>query len=296
MKRLKILSLHALLILIPLLSGAPRAESEFKDMVEEFKNIDVKQHIIDSVMAHNDLSIPHSQSSAPSPAIEAGEQLYYNVKWGFIKGGMGLLKLDKTENQNLQITILAQSSLLVDPFKKIRNIMKTIVDPRQLYPYVHQEEVREGNYRDTRWEYYDQQQQQIMTHKTKGEWDSIAAETHNTFSLLYHLRTRNYSVGDTFTVACYTGKKVMDVFFSVPERAKIEVDYGTFHCFALDPVIAGKEDFTQKDKLRIWISDDELKLPVLLRSKLKWGSLVMELEDRRVVAAAPAAPVADTVE
>ena len=63
------------------------------------------------------------------------------------------------------------------------------------------------------------------------------------------------------------------------KREKIRVPAGKFECIKVEPFIIGDAIFkTKGGKMLIWMTNDERKMPVLVRSKVMIGSFDAELK------------------
>ena len=62
------------------------------------------------------------------------------------------------------------------------------------------------------------------------------------------------------------------------KKDTVVVDAGRFGCVLLKPVLVGKgRVFSKKDELKIWLTDDDYKMPIKMESKIAWGSLFAKL-------------------
>ena len=119
-----------------------------------------------------------------------------------------------------------------------------------------------------------------MVYTQKKEADCIAAPAfiQNYFSIVYYLRSLAFWPNDSFTIDCFVDKKPFPVLFHCMERTTIKVDAGTFNCLLVKPVLVGKgRVFSKKDEINLWVTDDEYKMPVMIKSKISFGSLYVRL-------------------
>ena len=64
----------------------------------------------------------------------------------------------------------------------------------------------------------------------------------------------------------------------VLRREKLDVPAGVFDCFVIEPRLMTAGIFRREGKMQIWLSADKHKLPVMMRSKLYFGSVWAKLE------------------
>ena len=65
-------------------------------------------------------------------------------------------------------------------------------------------------------------------------------------------------------------------------RERITVPAGTFDCLVVQPVIQGEGLFQFEGDLTIWLSDDEHRLPVIMKTKVKVGAIDASLKSYRL--------------
>lgn len=83
--------------------------------------------------------------------------------------------------------------------------------------------------------------------------------------------------GDRFNLENFYNDKVypLDVVYHGKER--ITVDAGTFDCIIVEPLVKEGGLFKNEGNIIIWLSDDELKVPIKVKTKVIIGSIDSEL-------------------
>jgi len=64
-------------------------------------------------------------------------------------------------------------------------------------------------------------------------------------------------------------------------REKVDTPAGKFDCIAIEPMLKAGGIFKNKGRLVIWITDDDRRMPVLMRSKVSIGSISVVLQEFR---------------
>ena len=59
----------------------------------------------------------------------------------------------------------------------------------------------------------------------------------------------------------------------VVKRETVSTPVGRFKCLKVEPVLRASGIFQHKGTLTVWLTDDERKLPVLMRSKVAIGAI-----------------------
>ena len=62
-------------------------------------------------------------------------------------------------------------------------------------------------------------------------------------------------------------------------KETVRVSAGTFNCLKVEPVSGDGNPLLKNDgQMRVWLSDDSLKLPVKIEQKTNIGTMVMKLK------------------
>jgi hypothetical protein len=101
----------------------------------------------------------------------------------------------------------------------------------------------------------------------------------DTLSALYYLRTREDFIADKpITMEVFYSDKSWPVEVRTVGREKVITPAGEFDTIK---VRAYKGLFMSEGDIFIWLTDDSRKIPVLIKSTVKIGSLVFTLKDMK---------------
>ena len=70
----------------------------------------------------------------------------------------------------------------------------------------------------------------------------------------------------------------------VLRRERVRVPAGTFNAVVVQPIIKTKGIFSEKGEAQVWLSDDDRRILLQVKSKLKFGSLNLYLKSYRPTA------------
>ncbi len=208
------------------------------------------------------------------------EKVVYDGGWGFIKAGFGIIeaKIDR-KNAELIVTGKAVTNNFTSAFFKVRDYVRGVVDLKGFYPYFFEQHIHENRYKKSSWALYDHEKGKIYSNrkKKKSEYD-VKPFPHNYMSLLYHLRTLEFAPNDTFSISCFVHGKEYPIFFKVLKREEVEVTAGKFKCLKIQPRLVGEgRNFNKRDKMYLWLTDDEHHMLVKGKSKIALGYISAEL-------------------
>lgn len=214
-------------------------------------------------------------------AFTVGEKLTFNVKYGFVTAGVAIMEIPKMKRiagrDVYHVTFSVNSLPSFDPFYKVRDRYETYLDAKALFPWRFEQHVREGGFSMDFAAFFDHRKGVAKT--SKGSYD-IPPNINDIVSAFYYARTLDYSnlkVGDKFELYNFYKKKVYPLDVVYKGKETIEVEAGTFNCIMVEPIIAEGGLFKTEGQITIWLSDDELKIPVKVKTKIIIGSIDAEL-------------------
>ena len=179
-----------------------------------------------------------------------------------------------------QIVSEARSTPTVDMFYKVRDRIVSWRDAEGGFSRLYTKKLREGSWRaNKRVEYKPEQDLALLFDFKKDRLDSLELKGHvqDVLSAFYHVRGMELKVGKSVWLDVHDINKRYDLEVEVLRKERIDVPAGEFDCFVVEPKLMSSGIFRREGKMQIWISDDEYRLPVIMRSKLYFGSVWAKL-------------------
>lgn len=208
-----------------------------------------------------------------------GEELIYEISWFGISAGTGRLhvkdKVIKEGREVYHIAYYANSSELFSKFYKVDDMAETFMDVAGFFPWSFRLKVREGrNKRDVE-TIFDQIGHTAKFTKDKDEPKivSVPSSVQDAFSSLYYLRTKNLKVGEKVVIDVFEDKKNWQVEVHVIKKERIKIYSGEIDTVLVKPLLKFEGIFKRKGDLYIWLTDDERKIPVQVKTKIVIGSV-----------------------
>lgn len=238
-----------------------------------------------------------SQTKLKNNAFQAGEKLTYDLyyKYGILnmKGGIATLNTESTIYDNkdaYKMELYATTKGIVGSFFTVNDTLTSYID-KDLVPLLFIKGAEEGkDYTRERQIYsYKNGKTSIRSIRHKnGKFsfdETINSErcTYDMMSILAFSRTLNYSNmkrGDNTQVQFITGKRLVNMYIRYMGTTKLKVNNGeTYDAIELSLMILDKAFVDQEEAMRVWITNDENKLPLQIYSKLKVGEMRSVLKD-----------------
>jgi hypothetical protein len=272
-----------MLIFAGSITGAKRDEEDIRwqETSLELDSLPFNQNFIDSLKAEYQIT-PHIESMRSLSKVIpcTAETLVYEVHWGPFRAGYLILTVEPVQhNKTIRLGGKALSSNFISAFYKMRDYVISTVDSEGLYPLFFEQHIREGKkYKSDRWILYDHAAKKAVIKERELKEIESPQFLHDYLSLLYQVRSMKTEPGDTFCFNIYLHKKVYPLWFQCKESKEINVDCGTFKCTLIEPKLVGDgETFNRKDRIEVWISNDSRKMPIQIKSKIKFGAISARL-------------------
>ena len=216
-------------------------------------------------------------------AFGANEKFTFDINYGFINAGvatMEVVRLVEYEQRPChQIVTRANSNKLFSTFYNVDDRVESIIDAVGLFSWRFEKNLREGGYRADRRYYFDQRNHLAFY---SNDTLSVPPFVQDPLSVLYYVRTQELKPGQSLAVDNFTDGKHYPLEVKVLKRETITVEAGTFDCVVVEPLLRSVGVFKHQGRLRVWLTDDRLKMPVLMKSKVLVGSITAELTDYRL--------------
>ena len=210
----------------------------------------------------------------------SGETLDYDLRWLKITGGTARMTIAAQADDRLRITSVAKSSASFSRFFKVRDEIETIVARDDFTTLSYIKKLDEDG---DKHEEVTGIEKGIATRRKKGKTKKIDVPrpVYDPISLIYHLRSVDLSPGRSHEFTVIADGKVYGVKADVLRREVVITPAGTFKTVVVEPKMEAG-GVLREERLWIWYSDDERRLPVRIRSEVKFGAVTATL--RRVTA------------
>lgn len=224
------------------------------------------------------------------PLWAKGEQLTFRLSWGFITAGSADMNVNPRTDGKIEFVSVARNNGAFKAIYPVADTIHTVVDGQSLLPDSFRKVLNEGSFHSTSQILFDRVLQKAVLSDTvfvnsrrddiKSRIDTVVALKgfeHCVISAFYRVRSMDL-VGkkDTYFSAV-SGKKRYSLQVIVHGKETVETDLGKFDCFKVEPILGDDGAFKAAGQLFIWLTDDERRLPVLMRVKIPIGSIKGEL-------------------
>jgi hypothetical protein len=225
---------------------------------------------------HNVVTVNH--------AFSAGERLTYLISWSnIIDAGTAVLEVreeKQTDGKKVyRLVSTAHSSGLVSKFYKVNDTIESIVDSEHLYSLSYRLDQSHGKRKKKREMTFNQSKGTVVV-DADGRQDTYSTPPGilDPLSSLYYVRTlQDFIVDKPIFVDVHDDDKNWAVEVQTIGREKIKTSFGKFNTIKVKTYPRYEGVFQHKGEIYIWLTDDERKIPVLMKSEISIGSIMATL-------------------
>ncbi|MFC1844499.1 DUF3108 domain-containing protein [Thermodesulfobacteriota bacterium] len=218
--------------------------------------------------------------------FQPGEKMHYVLKYGAIPAGEATLEVHDLDEINgvpaYHFVLTARSNSFVDIFFKVRDRIDSYADAEMKHSLYYKKDQKEGKTRrdikvDFNWQ---KNESTYVNFDSEPKVISLLPRTFDPLSIFYYSRLLDFQEIKEFEHPVTDGRKNMMGILRIIGKETISVPAGTYETLVLEPDLQNVEGVfskKQRAKIKLWVTNDERRLLVQMKSKAIVGSFVAEL-------------------
>jgi hypothetical protein len=234
-------------------------------------------------------SLPSISVSAPRiippPAnykFPDGQTFVFGAEWHFFNAGSARVTLDMVDGQQ-HVTAVATSAGLASALYKVHDNFEALFDPRTFCSVQVNKHTEEGSHSRQTEVHFDYprrksvlDEKNLKTGEVKHAENDIPECVTDMISGFYYLASLSLQPGGVNSFQINDGGKTTEVIAHVEGREQVNVPAGTYQTIRVraEPVSGSLKG---KGTIWAWYTDDANHIPVQMRSKLGFGTLLFRL-------------------
>lgn len=234
-----------------------------------------------------------SKDLLPTNQFHVGEFARYKIiyKWSAVWVNAGNLSFEFSEravDSQRHIVCIARGNTApaFDIFYKVRDEYATVLEPKNLLPKFFLRRVNEGGFKIHNDFDFRQDSLKVIAemqdskHPHRIDTMKIEPNTQDIVSAILYCRSLNYAKldsGEQFQFPVFLDNELFHIGIRYLGKQTISTEYGDYKCLVLQPLLLTGRIFSEADKMRIYLTDDENRIPVYIESPLKVGKVVAVL-------------------
>lgn len=228
-------------------------------------------------------------SQTTKRSYDTGEWLSFRVHYGFVTAGYATLEVDQATLNGKEVFHVkgeGRTTGLSRFFFKVEDIYQSYIDKDKDVPYRFIRKINEGGHtKDIQIDFNHGTKKALVNNKKHKEKATVSfpENVQDMVSAFYYLRN-NLDVNDLKK----NDEIGMDMFFDKENykfklkflgKEIIKTDFGKVSCLVFRPYVQSGRVFKEKESLTVWVSDDDNRIPLLIKADLAVGSLKASLSE-----------------
>jgi asparagine N-glycosylation enzyme membrane subunit Stt3 len=210
------------------------------------------------------------------------ERFVYYIYWSGIRAGKATLVSEKTREGPV-IRTRATSASFISLFYRVDDTAQSTLYTDG-YPKEYILKLKEGRHRRDKATYFgtkagNSPQKIIHINKLKDKTYEYYLENQafDPLAGFFEIRKRPLTVGRSEYLDIFDSKKLWEVEVQVLRKEHIKTPLGEFDTILIKPLLQSEGIFLKKGEFHIWLTDDDKKIPVMVKSRVKIGNFTAKL-------------------
>lgn len=226
-----------------------------------------------------------SECQTPSvsyTAFKPGEELVYNMHYGFVNAASAVLKIDQkytvyNNKPHYFISAISKTYPNWDWFYKVRDNFYSAVDTATLFPSYAIRDIYEGGYETVDRLFFYRTNNTVLSN---GKIHKVPAKIFDIISAVYYARCIDYTkfqVNQEIPIYTFFDNELFPVGLKYMGKETIETQFGKYRCLVIKPKLVQGRIFKGQYDMTIYITDDQNHLPLLVQTAIFVGYIKAEL-------------------
>lgn len=220
---------------------------------------------------------------AQKKAYGDGEWLNFRVHYGLITAGSATIEVvekDLNGEQVYHIKGFGETSGMTSWFFPVEDDYQSYIDVEKDIPYRFIRKIDEGGHtKDIQIDFDHNKLEATINDKKHDSLRvvSFPEDAQDMVSAFYYLRNNlevdNIKDGDEVLLNMFFDRENYKFKLKFLRREIIVTEFGKVACLVFRPYVQSGRVFKEKESLTLWVSDDDNKIPLVIKADLMVGSL-----------------------
>lgn len=226
----------------------------------------------------------------PNASIKTGETIRYKVHYGVINAGEAVVEtsggLERIADRPCyKATVSGRTIGSFDFFLHVRDQWRAYIDTASILPLRSTRDIEESSYRKKEVVEFDQERDLVNVLQTHRKDPirytfKVPNNAQELVSGFYYLRTINYDhmkPGEVLRIGSYFDESSFNLEVIYKGREIVDTKAGPVHVLKLVPKLPSNHLFRGEDAIKVYLSDDRNKIPVLFQAEMLVGSVKVDM-------------------
>lgn len=224
--------------------------------------------------------------SAQFDNINPGEVIGFRIHYGFITAGNATLSTTKTSYKGqsaFYVRGVGKTSGAAKAFFKVEDVYESYISEKK-EPLFYVRNVSEGSYTQHLQSTFNTNNNTLVLVDKKhtdrpAKTVKVPNDVQDILSCFYYLRSvDNLKVGSVLKMSVWIDDELFPFQLRVAGTEKINTKFGKINCLKIIPSVISGRVFKDKEGVTMWVTNDQNRVPVLIKAELAVGSLKASID------------------
>ncbi len=221
--------------------------------------------------------------SAQKKAYGDGEWLKFRVHYGLLTAGSATLQVKKEfldGKEVFHVKGFGETTGVTSWFFPVEDDYQSYIDVEKDIPYRFIRKIDEGGHtKDIQIDFYHKTLKATINDKKHDtiRYVNFPKDAQDMVSAFYYLRNnldvKNIKKGDEILLDMFFDRENYKFKLKFLGREILETEFGKVACIIFRPYVQSGRVFKEQESLTLWVSDDDNKIPLVIKADLTVGSL-----------------------
>jgi len=227
-----------------------------------------------------------SSVSAQFSNINAGENISFRIHYGFLTAGNATLSTTKTSYKGqpaFYVRGVGKTSGAAKAFFKVEDVYESYINEKK-EPLYYVRNVSEGSYTQHLQSTFNPGNNTLLLVDKKhtdrpAKTVKVPNDVQDILSCFYYLRSvDNLKVGSVLKMNVWIDDELFPFQLKVVGTEKVSTKFGKVNCLKIIPSVISGRVFKAKEGVTMWVTNDQNRVPVLIKAELAVGSLKASID------------------
>ena len=235
------------------------------------------------------LLIAFTMVYAQERAYGDGEWFKFRIHYGLITAGYATLQVNNANLDGKEVYHIKGEGRTVGLsrfFFRVEDDYQSYIDKEKDIPYRFIRKIDEGGHTKDIQIDFNHTNQKATVHNKKHKTEEVLSfpkDAQDMVSSFYYLRNRldvdNIKKGQSIDMDMFFDKENYKFKLKFLGRETLKTNFGNVPCLVFRPYVKAGRVFKERESLTVWVTDDENKMPLLIKADLAVGSLKATLTE-----------------
>jgi hypothetical protein len=222
---------------------------------------------------------------------QLGEEIHYRVHYGIFNAGEAIMRvtnqLYRVNNRIcFRAEVIGNSTGAFDRIVRIRDVWGSYFDTIHFQPQKSFRSIAENRYRKKEEIYFDYGRNiaRVQSENSQAEEIPVQPNVQDMVSGYYFLRLQKYDnlrKNDTIRLSGIFENKTYNFKIIYLGKERVKTKFGKTNSFVISPIMPDNKLFSGRNPIKMWISDDDNRIPLKIEAELLLGSLDLDISDHK---------------